>query len=578
MESLIFGAIGLGGLYAISSQENNKKKEINKFNTIINNPDQRNGTQTYTSNNKATELYTDQHKFQHNIHLNNKNSNTNTPSSDNSDFISLSGANLNKTDFKHNNMVPFFGAKVRGSTNTDGQSQSVLDNLNGSGSLQIKKKEQGTLFRPEENIQWAHGQPNHSDFFQSRVNPSNNMSNIKPWDSIQVGPGLNNGFSETGTGGFNSGMESRKEWMPKDVNELRVKTNPKESFSLYNHEGPAMSGVKNLGIHGKFNKNNPDTYYLNSPERYLTTTGQEKKQTARAIEKMKYQNRHDTTVEYSGNAGPNDKIAQKAPENYNGPIKPHVYGSSIGFPNASKHMKPTSDSDYGKPGYACNNNNRNTTESRTGYGIVGSTIGAVLSPLGDMLRPSRKENFIGNIRLSGNVQKIGGGGEYVYNPNDVTKTTIKQTTEDSNYHLNVENQQENGYLLSQHKFDPTQRNTTNVSNYGNAATATGVVLEDNYRRQRNNNNKQTKEASIHGNMGMFNGDINATMYKNPTENMRENISTRNYNQNIDKQQYGVINTPQNYNNEQITGSDRIDPNLLKAFKNNPYTHSLQSYA
>ena len=104
------------------------------------------------------------------------------------------------------------------------------------------------------------------------------MSNIKPWDSIQVGPGLNNGFSETGTGGFNSGMESRKEWMPKDVNELRVKTNPKESFSLYNHEGPAMSGVKNLGIHGKFNKNNPDTYYLNSPERYLTTTGQEKKQ------------------------------------------------------------------------------------------------------------------------------------------------------------------------------------------------------------------------------------------------------------------------------------------------------------
>ena len=140
MESLIFGAIGLGGLYAISSQENNKKKEINKFNTIINNPDQRNGTQTYTSNNKATELYTDQHKFQHNIHLNNKNSNTNTPSSDNSDFISLSGANLNKTDFKHNNMVPFFGAKVRGSTNTDGQSQSVLDNLNDQDHYKLKKR------------------------------------------------------------------------------------------------------------------------------------------------------------------------------------------------------------------------------------------------------------------------------------------------------------------------------------------------------------------------------------------------------------------------------------------------------
>ena len=40
------------------------------------------------------------------------------------------------------------------------------------------------------------------------------------------------------------------------------------------------------------------------------------------------------------------------------------------------------------------------------------------------------------------------------------------------------------------------------------------------------------------------------------------------------QTYGAIHVPQ-YNNQCI-GCDRIDGNLLSAFKSNPYTHSLTS--
>ena len=39
--------------------------------------------------------------------------------------------------------------------------------------------------------------------------------------------------------------------------------------------------------------------------------------------------------------------------------------------------------------------------------------------------------------------------------------------------------------------------------------------------------------------------------------------------------YGKINVPQQYNEN--TNCDRINPDILNAFKKNPYTQSLQSY-
>ena len=161
------------------------------------------------------------------------------------EIYSLTGNYLNSEQFKHNNMVPFNGGKVKGNTYDINISESVLDNMIGSGSQTIKKIEQAPLFKPEENMQWAYGMPNQSDFYQSRVNPGMKNSNIKPFDSIKVGPGLDQGYSIDGSGGFNSGMEARDKWLPKTVDQLRVSTNPKLVYDLYNHEGPANSFIKN---------------------------------------------------------------------------------------------------------------------------------------------------------------------------------------------------------------------------------------------------------------------------------------------------------------------------------------------
>jgi len=95
-------------------------------------------------------------------------------------IFSLTGDYLDSNQFKHNNMVPFNGGKVKGRTYDMNITETVLDNMIGSGSQTIKKMEQAPLFKPEENMQWAYGMPNQSDFFQSRVVPGMKNNNVKP--------------------------------------------------------------------------------------------------------------------------------------------------------------------------------------------------------------------------------------------------------------------------------------------------------------------------------------------------------------------------------------------------------------
>ena len=72
------------------------------------------------------------------------------------------------------------------------------------------------------------------------------MNNVKPWESEQVAPSLTGTTNNEGVGGFNSGMFSREQWKPKTVDDLRVATNPKVSYSLNNHQGPATAGLTSL--------------------------------------------------------------------------------------------------------------------------------------------------------------------------------------------------------------------------------------------------------------------------------------------------------------------------------------------
>lgn len=82
-------------------------------------------------------------------------------------YVSLTGEEINTKEFNHNNMTPYFGGKITGRTFDESQTESILDNMVGSGSHSKSKDSQEPLFKPQENMDWTFGAPNNNDFYKN---------------------------------------------------------------------------------------------------------------------------------------------------------------------------------------------------------------------------------------------------------------------------------------------------------------------------------------------------------------------------------------------------------------------------
>jgi hypothetical protein len=599
--------IALGGMYVISNQ-NNKSCDIppiNRNNRTTNNNRNNNkenfttmGRQVnylpntnippqnypvsnikevidtveqYENPNSATDKYFDQNKYEQIVNQGGK------VGQNPQQIYSLTGNYLDSAQFKHNNMVPFNGGKVKGNTYNTNIAESVLDNMIGSGSQIIKKIEQAPLFKPEDNVQWAYGAPNQSDFMQSRVVPGMKNNNVKPFESEYVGPGLNKGFSSHGTGGFNSGMEARDKWVDYTVDQLRVSTNPKLEYTLNNLEGPANSTVKNVGLIGRVEKQTPDTFFINSQDRWLTTTGAEKGETQRSEQELGIIRRNDCASNYSGVAGNNDRQAGYAPTSFEASKKTQLEGVNVNHSTAVG-CGPITDGDNNLKSHKNYNNNRSTVKQpdsfRSGFSAA---VGAVIAPLVDMLRPTRKEEVCSNVRIYGEAGSAV-PQSYVNNPNDTTGTTIKETTIYSpEFYIN--NQKEGIYVNNEMPGELTQRDTTSCSYIGTSGGQATGYGDMNYAAAYNQHNNDIKSSTIgnranQGGTQIFNQQMNVNCYKQDTNRYDCRVngaaaivpkppSVKNYGKQSNRQQY-----------DESVNCARIQPDLLNAFRNNPYTHSL----
>jgi hypothetical protein len=532
--------------------------------------------QEYSNPNVATDKYFNQDLYEKKVR-------NGEPVSNNiQDVYSLTGNYLNSAQFKHNNMVPFNGGKVKGYTYRENTAESVLDNMIGAGSQVIKKIEQAPLFKPEDNMQWAYGMPNQSDFYQSRVNPSIKNNNIKPFDSVMVGPGLDKGYGINGTGGYNSGMEARDKWLPYTVDQLRVDTNPKLVYELKNHEGPANSYIKTASgteVLGRVEKQRPDTFFINNQERWLTTTGAEKGETLRPIQEMGVVRRNDIPNDYTGPAGSTLIKAGHAPENY----EPAKRQQSL--PTEINHSKATGrgphiDGDIFMRSYTNYENHRSTVKQQENIrsGFSGA-IGAVIAPIMDIFKPTRKDETIHNVRIYGEAATTV-PKSYVYNPQDSTSTTIKETTLYAPQ-FNINNQKESMYVNNYTNPDLTQRDTTS-SEYFTAAGGYATGYGDmNYAAAYNQHNNDIKSQTIYnranqGGTQIFNQNMNVNCKDdkdrfegrvNPAYSTLSGLPPS-------LQTHGAVRAPQYYNECQTC--DRIQPDILNAFRQNPYTHSLHT--
>lgn len=591
MEVLI-PIVALGGL-AMSMKDtpsgnnansSDKKKEgysnINKVTGVPSNyPTNKNTTQIkdihspYLSPNDASAKYFDQNKYYQ------QQSSGKNVGNQIQQVYSLTGTYVDETDFKHNNMTPFHGGKTTQQTLNGTRSDAMLDNMSGSGTQYIQKQERAPLFKPEDNIQWSHGQPNMNDFFQSRSNSSQKFNNVKPFESEQVAPALNAGYNTNGEGGFNAGMEARDRYMPKSVDELRVATNPKLEYNLDNHQGPAASHVQNIGMMGKMEQHKPDTFFAQSEDRWLKTTSDIKAATVRSKQEV-----HDTarmhSESYTGIAGPGDKNANYIPGEYqethrqqlpNQPVT-NLKGTDAGFNTSGVKNS------FNK--YTNNRDLNNAAPQKFGSGLT-TAIGAVIAPITDILNPTKKQEVVNNMRVYGNAGTTV-QNEPMVDLNNTAPTTVKETTL---YAPNtfMQNQGSDAYLVTQQQSIQNQRDTTTHSVMGGAGGASTKYGQTSYISSLNQTNNEKREGTIvgrtnHGNTQIFNTNMNVSIAKKEQDrnNNRMWAPSNMPSQSMSKELYGKMTEPATC--QQNIAVERMAPELLTAFKENPYTHSLSGTA
>jgi hypothetical protein len=600
--------IALGGMYVISNKNNegytntnshtNKKGSNSKENfdnmgrkpnylpntnpppqnyPIMNNSELIDTVQEYPNPNTASDKYFNQNLYEQ------KERAGKTVGDTIQQVYSLTGDYLNSDQFRHNNMVPFNGGKPHGQVYNNNNAETILDNYSGTGSQIIKKIEQAPLFKPQENIQWAYGAPNMSEFYQSRVNPGIKNNMVKPFESIRVGPGLDKGYSSNGSNGFNAGMEARDQWLPKTVDELRVATNPKEEFSLINHQGPAQASITNVGILGKVEKNRPDTFFVNSQDRWLTTTGAEKAQRFVAEEVLKVSHRNETTSQLTGTPNAVLKTASYVPRQHEASKRMQLDAHHVGHSNA-RGTGPHTDGEAFLKSHTNYTNSRSVNQQPQTFGSgFSGAIGAVIAPLMDVFKPARKEEYVCNMRIYGNtVGEV--PGNYVQTPGDVPITTVKETTlyQPNGY---VGNQLNGAYEVNDQQPITNQRDSTTefcqMNPSGGAGTKHGAKQYDSVYRQTNN---EAKEKAVvgrtnQGNMAMFNSDMNVSYSKLDCdrENNRMWAPSAVIPSGPSVRTYGKIHTPQ-LNDQCLSGCERIDPGILDNLKSNPYAFPFNSVA
>ena len=455
----------------------------------------------------------------------------------------------NDSSFTHNNMTPFYKNNSYGTNNFVNDNR--LDTYTGSGSNTIVKQETATLFKPQDNLQNVFGNQNQNDFLQSRVNESRRHANSKPWEEIREGPG---------DLGFNSSMQYRDQTQPKNVDQLRTSNNPKSVYNL-NYKSPAYKPNQsgNIGTIGKVIKKTPDTYHMNEGCGGVGPARGIEQSTQKPLQMLTNENRENTSVLYYGVRGNNSTTSYTTSNNEQSkkqqlPTQPFTNLSSNGIFQVS---------DHGKGSFQLLENNRTTKQDYFGN-ITGQFISNVISPITNHFKQEKK--VVEHPNQSGFMSIT--SKKPMTNPYQSTPTTNREMTSESKGHLNVQGQSSNIYIHSNPYMNHTQRQSTSHSIMGGANGTSQFKSYDAEYNQRNIQ-KPYENRTANGNMKLYNGGINASINGHEQYNTRTNALYIPKSDSI----MGEM-TKQNQSYE----LPAMDNSILKAFKENPYTHSLSSVA
>lgn len=192
-------------------------------------------------------------------------------------------------DFVHNNMVPFFGPKIKqnmagtgisSGNYTDGievnsgfdhtiPNQTLMATYTGMDDTYMSKRETGPFFSPaEQQTGWVYGmplfRPDRSQYEQSLNNVRNDL---KPIEAQQVGPGLALDPSVPASGGFHDFTRI----MPNNVNDYKVNQLENRVIAGKHYSAALPESYPGVGVSKEMNpnqkrapgvkKNRPNTFW-----------------------------------------------------------------------------------------------------------------------------------------------------------------------------------------------------------------------------------------------------------------------------------------------------------------------------
>ena len=329
----------------------------------------------------------------------------------------LSGQTIAIESFTHNNMVPFYsGSSVKQNTG-DGAFQGRMEAFTGTDAEfpAGRKLERAPLFQPERNQMFGVQVDVLRDAYMQNMPAPRNRANEAPAPELVRRPGVVGGGTD---------FDARISEMPRTVDELRVASNPRLTF-----EGRVLPGQLNtanarIADQPAVKNMRPTMVAEQKVQDMCPTKGAMTREAQRPAENVRDTARQNSSRHFVGPAAPGDHAANLYRDaTAREPFRAHLGAPQVGpaAPATGKHVH-----DYGRAGIQVYSNERDITTTRVHRGNLVTAVKALVAPLQDMVRDTRKDAMIGAPRAFGNVNAGRLVRATVYDANDVARTTIKE--------------------------------------------------------------------------------------------------------------------------------------------------------
>lgn len=507
---------------------------------------------------------------------------------------SLTGTTIPANQFTHNNMVPFFGGRVKQNMRASANN-SLLDTYTGSGYTQITKKEVSNMFDTQRPFGNPFGLESSTDFIESRINAPRNRAGERPFEPTRVGAGVGEKYGMTGKGGFQQ-LEINEIMRPKTSDELRVATNPKLSY-----KGVMVPGANFItnpaSDPGEVRKYRPDRFYVdetNSRAGAAAPVGLVK-ETVRSIQVLPETTRTETTTEAFGPAAAQDTHQGYVTGSYRTPMTQQYGGAGFRNGDMTSYYTPNVDSeeaDYGRKGYENRPNERTATSERTmTLNMMPAETGQVPVHYLDDARPTRRNEMEDGVTDFGPAVGYASGAPSVtvWDPTDVARTTVKETTVQLDYRGIASSASAPNRLKVYDPKDiarPTQKaQLSNRQYYGNGNNSGFGYMDETFAyNMRTNPNKEQiargrKPIAGAGGMALAQGDPGRqTAKKLWTDDVNDRVNAVNRVEGLPPGVGDIGQVKYRVPLRLDVAAERLTPDIVAAVDNNPLQQSIHRNA